>query len=46
MLIAAGAGVKSGKISNGHILDLAPTILALLDQPIPQEMEGRVLPIF
>lgn len=45
MLIAAGDGVKSGNIKNGHTLDLAPTILNLLGQPVPPEMEGKVLPI-
>jgi len=46
MLIAAGNNIKSGNITNGNTLDLAPTILALLDQPIPGEMEGKVLSIF
>jgi predicted AlkP superfamily phosphohydrolase/phosphomutase len=45
MLIAAGEGIKSGNISNGHILDLAPTILALLGQPVPADMEGKPLSI-
>ncbi len=43
MLIAAGANIKSGNITGAHILDLAPTILALLGQPIPSHMEGRSL---
>jgi predicted AlkP superfamily phosphohydrolase/phosphomutase len=46
MLLVAGEGLKSGNIVDAHILDLAPTILAMLDQPITPEMEGRVLPIF
>ena len=41
MLITAGAGIKSGTIKDAHILDLAPTILTLLDQPVPAEMEGK-----
>jgi len=41
----SGNHLKSGNITNGHTLDLAPTILALLDQPIPGEMEGKVLSI-
>ncbi len=45
VLIAAGPGVKSGNIENGHILDLAPTILALLGRPVPDEMEGKVIPL-
>jgi predicted AlkP superfamily phosphohydrolase/phosphomutase len=44
-LIASGTGIKSGNINDAHILDLAPTILTLLGQPVPPEMEGKVLPI-
>jgi predicted AlkP superfamily phosphohydrolase/phosphomutase len=43
MLIAAGPGIKPGRTENGHILDLAPTILALLNQPVPADMEGKPL---
>jgi bisphosphoglycerate-independent phosphoglycerate mutase (AlkP superfamily) len=43
MLIAAGPGIKPGRTENGHILDLAPTILALLNQPVPAGMEGKPL---
>jgi len=45
LLIAANEGIKSGKIGNIHILDLAPTILTLPGQPVPQEMGGGVLSI-
>ncbi len=41
MLIMAGKDIKSGTIKRGHILDLAPTILTLLGQPVPAEMEGK-----
>ena len=41
MLMAAGPGIKSGTIKDAHILDLAPTILTLLGQPVPVEMEGK-----
>lgn len=40
-LIAAGPGVKSGNIGTVDILDLAPTILNMLGQPVPAEMEGK-----
>jgi predicted AlkP superfamily phosphohydrolase/phosphomutase len=43
MLIAAGANIKSGNITGAHILDLAPTILSLLGQPVPPAMEGKPL---
>jgi len=39
-------GVKSGNINSGHMLDPAPTILILIDQHIPSNKEGKVLPIF
>ena len=43
MLIAAGPGVQAGEIRKADILDLAPTILSLLGQPIPPAMEGKPL---
>ncbi|MCD6291348.1 MAG: alkaline phosphatase family protein [Anaerolineae bacterium] len=39
-----GAGVRSGAhIQGARLMDLAPTILHLMDVPIPEQMEGRVL---
>jgi predicted AlkP superfamily phosphohydrolase/phosphomutase len=38
-----GPGVKSGKQINSKIIDLAPTILASMGLPIPDDMDGRVL---
>jgi predicted AlkP superfamily phosphohydrolase/phosphomutase len=46
LLIASGPGIGTGRIENGSILDLAPTILSMLDQPVPTEMEGRLLNLF
>jgi len=43
LLLAAGPGVRPGEIRDAHILDLAPTILSLLDEPIPPAMEGKPL---
>jgi predicted AlkP superfamily phosphohydrolase/phosphomutase len=41
MLIACGENMKAGTIiRDAHIMDIAPTILSLLGQPIPVEMEG------
>jgi predicted AlkP superfamily phosphohydrolase/phosphomutase len=41
MLIACGKGIEAGTIINhAHILNLAPTMLSLLGQPVPTEMEG------
>ena len=30
-------------ISNGSLSDLAPTLLSLLDMPVPEEMTGKIL---
>ena len=39
-----GAGVtKATHLADARLLDLAPTILHLLDIPIPEQMEGHVL---
>jgi predicted AlkP superfamily phosphohydrolase/phosphomutase len=46
MFIAVGPGINAGILPKAHILDLAPTVLSLLDQPIPVEMEGRPLDLF
>jgi predicted AlkP superfamily phosphohydrolase/phosphomutase len=44
IFVAYGNSIRSGHHIEGmHILDLAPTILHLLDIPIPTEMDGRVI---
>ncbi len=43
-VLAVGSGIPSNSIvENGHILDLAPTILALLGAPKSAEMRGKSL---
>jgi predicted AlkP superfamily phosphohydrolase/phosphomutase len=45
-LIATGDNIRpNSQTKNAHILDLAPTILALLDTLKPPYMPGNVLPI-
>lgn len=44
ILIACGPHIKQGtRLANAQIIDLAPTILYLLDVPIPSDMDGHVL---
>jgi len=43
ILIAGGPGVASGRKVSCHIVDCAPTLLALLGLRIPDDMEGRVV---
>lgn len=44
IFIAAGPGIKAGvALPEENILDLAPTILHLLGEPVPRIMDGRVL---
>jgi len=43
ILIAAGAGIRSGSRGEAEIADVAPTVLYLLGLPVPAEMDGRVL---
>jgi predicted AlkP superfamily phosphohydrolase/phosphomutase len=40
MLIVSGPGIGAGGIEDAGVLDLAPTILTLLDQPVPADLEG------
>jgi predicted AlkP superfamily phosphohydrolase/phosphomutase len=44
IFIAYGTDINNGiRINNARIIDLAPTLLNMLDLPIPDDMEGRVL---
>lgn len=44
IFLAYGAGIRADmQVDNAEIVDLAPTILGLLGEPIPAHMDGRVL---
>ena len=44
ILFLAGPGIQPGQtIEGASILDVAPTVLALLGVPVPKEMDGRVM---
>lgn len=44
ILIAYGSNVRRGAVVEGAgIIDIAPTILAVLGEPIPEEMDGSVV---
>ncbi len=44
ILIAAGKGIRRGfKIENASVLDMTPTMLALMGLPVGRDMDGRVL---
>jgi predicted AlkP superfamily phosphohydrolase/phosphomutase len=44
IFVASGAGVKNaGEFHDARLVDLAPTILHLMDLPVPRDMDGRVL---
>lgn len=44
ILMVKGSGVKAGvEIQGAQIIDVAPTVLYLLGEAIPREMDGRVL---
>jgi predicted AlkP superfamily phosphohydrolase/phosphomutase len=43
---AMGPDVEAGsRVSSASILDIAPTILDLLDVPIPGDLDGRPIPL-
>jgi hypothetical protein len=43
-LIARGPSIRAGsQVDGAQLVDLAPTLLYLLDAPTPDEMDGRVL---
>lgn len=44
IFLAYGAAVRPGvTVEGAHLVDLAPTILHLMGEPIPDHMDGRVL---
>lgn len=43
ILMFWGEGVKKGTLSGANMTDIAPTLLAILQTPIPTDMDGRVL---
>lgn len=43
IFLAHGRHIQPGQISKATLIDLAPTILHLSHQPIPPDMDGRVL---
>jgi predicted AlkP superfamily phosphohydrolase/phosphomutase len=44
ILVLSGPGIKPGTtVSGARLEDVAPTMLYLLGEPVPQEMDGRVL---
>lgn len=44
LLMLRGPGVKQGyRLQGAQIIDLAPTILAVMGVPIPSDMDGKVL---
>ncbi len=46
LVLAVGPDIKANTtISSGHVLDLGPTLLSLMNAPMPQYLEGKPLPL-
>ena len=43
MFVAWGRGVAPGRVAGAALIDVAPTALYLLGQPVPTTMDGQVL---
>lgn len=43
IFLAQGPVIRTGEIQGAGLIDLAPTILHLLDMPVPPDMDGAVL---
>ncbi len=44
IVIGRGPAFKNGaEIANAQLIDIAPTLLHLLDVPVPEDMDGKVL---
>jgi len=47
IIVARAPAFKAGaKIENARLIDIAPTLLHLLDVPVPEDMDGKVLTSF
>ncbi len=46
MLVAWGNDIKAQQLPEQHLASLMPTILHDLDQPLPTDLDGVVMPIF
>ncbi|MEK7282852.1 MAG: tetratricopeptide repeat protein, partial [Acidobacteriota bacterium] len=43
ILIAAGPGIRPGRLDTTSLLDIAPTVLYLAGMPVADDMQGRVI---
>lgn len=43
IIMVSGKNINNISIENAHIMDIAPTLLAGLGLPIPEDMDGKVL---
>lgn len=44
IFLAQGPGIRAGyEVEGARIIDLAPTILSILGEPVPDDMDGQVL---
>jgi len=43
IFLALGDEIQKGQFDRGSLIDIAPTILHLYEQPIPPDMDGKVL---
>ncbi|GIK16162.1 MAG: phosphodiesterase [Planctomycetota bacterium] len=43
MFVACGPGIARGRKVEAHIVDCAPTVLAMLGLRIPEDMQGKVI---
>lgn len=43
IFVIRGPHVRTGRLQGASLLDMAPTILHVMGQPVPVEMDGRVL---
>jgi predicted AlkP superfamily phosphohydrolase/phosphomutase len=43
IVVLHGPGIKAGEAIQGHIIDIAPTVLYALGLPVPSIIDGRVL---
>jgi predicted AlkP superfamily phosphohydrolase/phosphomutase len=42
VFVAAGSRIQAGSVPELHLFDVCPTVLALLEAPVPEGIDGRV----
>ena len=43
LLLVSGSGIRLCHVESASLVDLTPTVLHILDLPLPDDLDGRIL---